>query len=80
MRVPIEMRNIYGFVLKQNMGLMIENLDWAYPPQIHRLHVYDIKSNTQTKMVIGMDFANNLLDSIVRTYLVQPGEIRQIRV
>lgn len=76
-KVPLELRDIYKSFLIQNYSLFSENLRWAFP-NTYKIHVSDGNWSIPTGPIMSSVTVQNITDSVVRTYLLQPGVIRKI--
>jgi len=78
MKVPHQMRDIYVSYLKRNYSFICETLTWAFP-ETYKIHICDGNwGHVSGNMFVPAYVSNEILDSIVRTYLLQPGVIRDI--
>lgn len=78
MKVPHQMRDIYISYLKLGYSFICETLTWAFP-ETYKIHICDGNwSHIGSNVIVPSYVTSEILDSIVKTYMLKPGEIRDI--
>ena len=74
------MKRIYMQALKNNKVLMVENLNWAFPPETYKLYVCSEKARHLEWYSIDVwtppDDAMNYIEEV---YLLKPGQITRLQ-
>lgn len=79
MKIPSELRDIYKSFLIQGYSLFSENLRWA-SPETYKVHISDGNWSVPTDVIMSPVTVQDISDSVIKTYLLQPGIIRRIIV